>query len=129
MHNVFVYGTLKHGQSNHHLIKGAEFIGRACTVQPYRMYTTGGYPVVFEEPAYSIAGEVYYVNDIQLKALDRLEGHPNFFIRKQIPVDINWTGIHDTVWMYFGNKDHWVGRETLPVISPDATGACVWSRQ
>lgn len=127
MHNVFVYGTLKHGQSNHHLLKDAEFVGRACTVQPYSMHTTGGYPVVFDRPVNNIAGEVYYVNDEQLTRLDWLEGHPNFFERRQISVDVNGTGILDTVWMYFGNTNSWVP-EAIPPVRPDATGACVWSR-
>lgn len=126
-HHVFVYGTLKDGFSNNRLLKDAEFISRGCTILPYRMYETGGFPVVFQEHQDgNVSGECYAVTDEQLKRLDSLEGHPNFFERREIAVDLGDTGIQQTCWMYFGNTDWWSYTPDLPVVKKQADGAFNW---
>lgn len=126
-HHVFVYGTLKDGLSNHRLLKAAEFIGRGCTVQPYVMRDTGGFPVVFqEEQKANVRGEIYEVDDHILGHLDSLEGHPQFFERREITVDIEDTGVQQTCWMYFGNqKGGYWGQRNLPEATVHS-GAYNW---
>ena len=127
-HKVFVYGTLKEGFGNNALLRDATFVSRGCTVQPYLMLDTGGFPVVFQDPAkHNVSGEVYEVDDATLAQLDRLEGHPSFYERKEITVDLGDTGIQDTCWMYFGNVSagSW-GRRSLPEVSVQPDGSYNW---
>jgi gamma-glutamylcyclotransferase (GGCT)/AIG2-like uncharacterized protein YtfP len=97
---VFVYGTLRSAHSNHHLMSKAENLGAGKTVEKYAMYLTSGYPyVTSSESRYPIIGELYAVDEVTLKELDRMEGHPRFYERREIPVNI--AGERYTAWMYF----------------------------
>ncbi|HEY6019093.1 MAG TPA: gamma-glutamylcyclotransferase family protein, partial [Candidatus Paceibacterota bacterium] len=63
-HNVFVYGTLKNGQSNNHLLESATFIGQGMTIKPYYMANLGGFPVVTHSPPkHNVAGELFECDD------------------------------------------------------------------
>lgn len=85
---VFVYGTLKKGNHNHHLIAKANYCGKAHTTKSeYQMYHLGGFPGVTKGDRV-IYGEVYMVNEDVMKSLDRLEGHPSFYERILVPVGI-----------------------------------------
>lgn len=125
--SVFVYGTLKDGKGNAVLLRGADFVGRGMTIKPYTMFDTGGFPVVFQEqPNANVQGEVYDVSDEILARLDRLEGHPDFFERREIEVDIGDTGVYHTCWMYFGQHETWEQRiPSLSLVVPH-NGAYDW---
>lgn len=97
---VFVYGTLRSGHSNHHFLKDANSIGVGTTVNNYAMYLTSGYPYVNScESRYPIVGELYGVDDSTLIMLDKLEGHPRHYERRETPVTVE--GKQYTAWMYF----------------------------
>lgn len=97
---VFVYGTLRSGHSNHHFLKDANNIGVGTTVNNYAMYLTSGYPYVNScESRYPIVGELYGVDDSTLIMLDKLEGHPRHYERRETPVTVE--GKQYTAWMYF----------------------------
>jgi len=51
---VFVYGTLKHGYGNHHVLEGSRFVGKGCTVAMCCLYDAG-FPVLRERRASVIA--------------------------------------------------------------------------
>lgn len=71
--NVFVYGTLRRGGSNHFRMAGAEFV-TAGTITA-RMYRIDWYPgIVLDESGDEIRGEVYEVGPELLNALDVFEG-------------------------------------------------------
>jgi gamma-glutamylcyclotransferase (GGCT)/AIG2-like uncharacterized protein YtfP len=83
---VFVYGTLMQGEHNHRLLatEDAAYLG-PCTTEPaFTMYHLGGFPAVAPEGDTAIRGELYVVGDATLAALDRLEGHPSFYLRTTI---------------------------------------------
>ena len=82
MNKVFVYGTLKKGFGNHDLLKSSKFLGEAYIRA--QLYSLGGLPVAIEKSSSFVFGEVYEVTDDILDLLDRLEGHPNFYTRKEI---------------------------------------------
>ena len=99
-HLVFVYGTLRSGQGNSHLLKGAHGYGTGQTEEQYAMYLVSGFPYVTStEPRYPITGELYAVDDATLEALDRMEGHPRYYERRQVAVLIG--GERYMAWMYF----------------------------
>jgi gamma-glutamylcyclotransferase (GGCT)/AIG2-like uncharacterized protein YtfP len=99
-HLVFVYGTLRQSQSNHKLLGEADCYGTGSSREKYAMYITGSYPyVISTEGRYPIVGELYAVDDDTLAKLDKMEGHPRYYTRREIAVDVN--GIEYLAWMYF----------------------------
>jgi gamma-glutamylcyclotransferase (GGCT)/AIG2-like uncharacterized protein YtfP len=70
---VFVYGTLRRGGSNHFRMDGAEFVA-AATVRG-RLYGIDWYPgLVPDDAAEQISGEIYQVSAGLLESLDAFEG-------------------------------------------------------
>lgn len=106
---VFVYGTLKTGNSNHYVLdsSGAVFVGKSVTRKKFIMLDLGYYPGVVELPGGrdgdNIRGEVYSV--ASLDKLDSLEGYPTLFYRKEVEVNDG-----EVAWMYLYNttKEHGV---------------------
>ena len=82
---VFVYGTLRRDEANHHLLSDAEFCGKHLTRPSYRMLHLGTYPGVVAGGSTAIEGEVYRVDQKGLAHLDRLEAYPRLYTRKLIP--------------------------------------------
>jgi gamma-glutamylcyclotransferase (GGCT)/AIG2-like uncharacterized protein YtfP len=112
IHRVFVYGTLRRGQSNHSLLEMSKFIGEAATLKTYWMITTGVFPVVLDAvpddfglPPLSIAGEIYHVDDATLAQLDRLEREGRSYDRKV--TDVYEAGHKVQAHIYIGVADYW----------------------
>lgn len=75
MINVFVYGTLRQGEPNAHLLKRATCIAEQCWTDGF-LYDTGyGYPAMQPTPSSRIYGELYSVTEEALGRLDQLEGY------------------------------------------------------
>jgi gamma-glutamylcyclotransferase (GGCT)/AIG2-like uncharacterized protein YtfP/cation transport regulator ChaC len=75
MMKVFVYGTLRKGEANAHLLKDATCIAEQCWTDG-ELYDTGyGYPAVKQTPHSRLFGELYTVTEEDLKRLDVLEGY------------------------------------------------------
>src|SRR4051794_22803091 len=84
---VFVYGTLRSGQPNHHRhLANAECLGEALSAPRYTMVSLGGFPGVLAGGETAIHGEVYRVDAPTLARLDELEGHPHFYARAAITI-------------------------------------------
>jgi gamma-glutamylaminecyclotransferase len=89
---VFVYGTLKKGFGNHGVLGNAMYIDEAVTNSKEFTMFDGGFPFVSdsfddEERQGSIMGELYETDDEQiLYNLDRLEGVPLLYVKKEITV-------------------------------------------
>lgn len=95
---VAVYGTLKRNEGNFRVTEasGADFLTSTVTKDKFTMYGGWGFPrVVFDGDTSPIKVEVFRVETFDY--LDSLEGHPDFFCRKEIEVE----GIEGKVWMYF----------------------------
>jgi len=86
-HKVFVYGTLKQGHGNHHLLGSARLIGRGL-LKGMGLYDLGYFPCIVPEGTEVVTGELYGdVSDDVLASLDRLEGYregqnDNFYERE-----------------------------------------------
>lgn len=94
---VFVYGTLKRGESNHFLLHHADFICETQTSGLFTLLDLGHYPAVLIQPKnYPIHGEIYEVSDWVLKQLDELENYPHYYMRRMI---MTQAGI--LAWLYY----------------------------
>lgn len=103
---VFVYGTLRRGEVNHHLLIDAEYVGGHVTPPIYKMLNLGTYPGVVAGGSSFVVGDIYRVNQVQFNKLDRLENYPSLYTRKLISTE------SEKAWIYlYGGK-----RENRPVI-------------
>lgn len=84
---LFVYGTLKKGYANHHVLDGAKFVCNASMPNAV-LYSLGGFPGLqtTENSNDVVTGEVYEIDEAILKRCDRLEGHPDFYKRQPATV-------------------------------------------
>jgi gamma-glutamylcyclotransferase (GGCT)/AIG2-like uncharacterized protein YtfP len=97
---VFVYGSLKRGFSNHSLLTSSKFCGITETIDPiFEMYSLGSFPAVVETGnGFHITGELYEIDSVTLKMLDRLEGNGSLYTRKLVKI---WFGTEQgEAWMY-----------------------------
>lgn len=96
---MFVYGTLMSGYGNNRLLRNETLIGPAKTIEKYELRARGIPYVNKNNPISQIKGEVYEVSPEALPSLDSLEGHPRWYRREKIPVEIN-NEIKEA-WIYF----------------------------
>jgi gamma-glutamylcyclotransferase (GGCT)/AIG2-like uncharacterized protein YtfP len=86
---LFVYGTLKHGCSNHPFLAGQQFIDRARTAPGYRLFDLGAYPAMVAVPddTEGVTGEVWSVDAPCLAEIDFLEGiDQGLYRREPVPL-------------------------------------------
>jgi gamma-glutamylcyclotransferase (GGCT)/AIG2-like uncharacterized protein YtfP len=74
MPRLFVYGSLRSGEENHALLRGARFLGSARTLPRYELLDLGGVAGLLARGAASVVGELYEVADALLPELDAFEG-------------------------------------------------------
>lgn len=91
---VFVYGSLRRGQRNHHFLGASRFLGMHKTAPDYTMLVVGAYPGVIARGQHSIVGEIYRVSAATLAQLDLLEECPEAYERKRIVTSAG------RAWMY-----------------------------
>ena len=135
---LFVYGSLKRGLANHHQLGDARFAGEAA-MEGVVLHDLGPFPMAIAGEGV-VHGELYRVDDDQLSRLDRFEGVPRLYERRQRPLRDG-----RQAWIYLGRPrqvrhsprlrgGRWPGRaEDAPPAemrgaSPRATGPQGWSR-
>lgn len=91
---LFVYGTLRRGEANHHLLADQRFVGTAWTSRRYRLTMCAGYPALTAvgegEPTESVPGEVWDVSASCLQILDEFEEVPHLYIRQPVALEGDW---------------------------------------
>ena len=89
-YTVFVYGTLKTGHRNHHLMDRlqAVFLGEAETRLPMTISVRGRLPFLWKDPDAigPVVGELYEIDEFWIGFLDQFEGHPEWYRREEIGV-------------------------------------------
>ncbi len=107
---VAVYGTLKKGYSNYwNYLTTSTYLGSGSTQDRYPLVINGlPYLVDKKGTGHNVEVDVFKVNDAVMDKLDRLEGHPNWYVRKQVPVKVNGKLIK--CWVYFNPQQ--IGKNT-----------------
>lgn len=79
---VFVYGTLKRGHRNHHLLKDSKFECQA-EIKGFELYDLGPYPAVIESGDLEdrVKGEIFEIDESALARLDELEEEGTLYKR------------------------------------------------
>lgn len=101
---LMVYGTLQQGYWNNRLLEGAKFLGKGLTKKPYVLFNCGfpkAVPYSLNESKYPllpVVGEIYEAEEAHVLRCDRLEGHPDWYIRKKIEVLLD--GESDEAYIY-----------------------------
>lgn len=133
MTKVFVYGTLKNGYGNHYLLRDSAFLGKGTTIEDHFTMFDGGFPYVINEGRFHVRGEVYEVNNERvMESLDRLEGVPTHYQRKDSSVKTDDMNIHDvtmyvaapTTKAYITESERFAARQ----IIPDENNIVEWRR-
>ncbi len=102
---VGVYGTLKKGHGNNHLLYRSTYVGKGVTQDAYPLLISG-LPYLIDEKGvgHNVDVELYAVSKTTLDTLDALEGHPTWYRRKQVPVKMS-DGSVKTAWIYFNIRE------------------------
>ena len=108
---VAVYGTLKKGYSNYHsYLTGSKYLGKGETKDKYPLVISGlPYLIENKGQGHNVEVDVFKVSSGVLAQLDRLEGHPTWYRRKQI--DIKMKDKTVKCWIYFNIKSTDKGQE------------------
>jgi len=99
---VFVYGTLRSGYSNSHLLEGIAPKARGFTAKCFVMYVDEAQiPYIREEEGSGapVCGELFEVDAARLAVLDELEEHPEVYLRVVTPVRLS-DGREVSAWVY-----------------------------
>lgn len=99
-HLVAVYGSLMSNHHNHDLLEDAQFIAKGQGMFHATMCANGSFPyLTVEEPDAKPFVEVYEVDDQDLKSLDALEGHPDWYKRELRSFMLD-NGEQTKAWVY-----------------------------
>ncbi|MEB3200012.1 MAG: gamma-glutamylcyclotransferase [Synechococcaceae cyanobacterium] len=107
---VFVYGSLKAGEANHHWLAGARSLGRRRLVGAV-LHDLGPYPMALLQPGGGVIhGELYGVDAKALARLDQLEDVPAEYLRSLRPLSDG-----AMAWVYHGRPAQVLGSPSLPL--------------
>jgi gamma-glutamylcyclotransferase (GGCT)/AIG2-like uncharacterized protein YtfP len=98
-HLLFVYGSLRPGETYHQLLTGARHLGRYRTEPSYTMHDLGEYPGVVEGGHHAIVGDVFAVDAATLARVDDYEGYPHEYTRRLLATP------YGNAWIYLYCRD------------------------
>ena len=98
---VFVYGTLMKGETNHRYLENSTYLGTTL-IEGYEMYDVGWYPAIIAGDGL-VVGEVYQVPKSDMPAIDRLEGEGHLYAKKCQRVILNGKPTFAFVYVYLGD--------------------------
>jgi gamma-glutamylaminecyclotransferase len=99
---IAAYGTLMSGFGNNRLFRNSTLVGKGLTQELYTMRASG-IPFVNKEPTSRIHVEVWEVPMQDLSFVDSLEGHPEWYKREEIPVELENKEVVNA-WLYFNDS-------------------------
>jgi gamma-glutamylaminecyclotransferase len=102
---VAVYGTLKMGYSNYwHYLSSSRYVDSGRTLNKYPLIIKG-LPYLLDDVSkgHNVEVDIFAVSESTLEKLDRLEGHPNWYRRKKIPIRVGHRIL--SCWIYFNMSE------------------------
>jgi len=108
---VAVYGTLRKGHGNYnYYLTDSKHIGKGYTKEKYPLIIDG-LPYLIEKSGqgHNVEVDVFKVSNSVMRQLDVLEGHPNWYKRKRVPIKVG--GKELMCWIYFNNTVDYKGKE------------------
>lgn len=109
---VFVYGTLKRGHRNNHILGKSRFIGRGVTVAKCRLFDSG-FPVLrraselHKHQNAPVEGEVFVVTSEEvMQDLDALESEGRMYHRRTKSIRMS-NGRTVKAQLYVGDAKFW----------------------
>jgi gamma-glutamylcyclotransferase (GGCT)/AIG2-like uncharacterized protein YtfP len=106
MQIVFVYGTLRDGEGNHHYLAGAQQLTRIAKARGRLVDTGCGYPAMLLDEKQWTHGELYEVDNRMLRRLDRLEGYygqndsRNLYDRVEVAVETDQGSVRALTYIF-----------------------------
>lgn len=109
LRRVFVYGTLKRGEPNHHLLADADngyakFICKGSTNRRFPLIVATRYniPFLLDKPGTGsyVTGEIYEVDDPLMEQLDVLEDYRKLYDRQIEDINVGIEGGNVPCWLY-----------------------------
>lgn len=93
MKHIFVYGTLKQGMKNHHILNRmkAIYIAEVETTKTFPMFDLGNsFPYLQDKPGIGsiIQGQLFMIDDEYEKDLDYFEGVPTLYKKGKIDIEV-----------------------------------------
>jgi gamma-glutamylaminecyclotransferase len=103
---VAVYGTLKKGHNNYFsYLTSSEFVGSGKTKSKYPLVIEGlPYLLQNKGVGHNVRVDVFSVTDDTFNALDKLEGHPNWYFRRRVKIVLD-SGAETEAWVYFNKRE------------------------
>lgn len=97
---VFVYGTLKVGERNHHLVADLVRAAHAAVLHDHSLWDCGSFPGARPVADARVEGQVLVVERPReaLRRLDELEEHPTFYRRRRALVQVGERRLR--AWFY-----------------------------
>ena len=101
---IAVYGTLKKGYSNYHnYLTNSKYVGGGKTQDKYPLLIEGlPYMVNKKGTGHNVSVDVFKVSNSVFANIDRLEGHPKWYKRIQVPIIVKGKTL--SCWIYFNDK-------------------------
>lgn len=136
---VFVYGTLKRGFSNHHLLTNSIYLGVVKTLKRFTLAMDKYHiPYMIAYPNIRIRGELYMVDPQNLVKLDTFENVPKYYNRRKIIVRDRYHTVW-TPWCYLqdsndlplsiiSNYTKALHRDYVPIQSRDPSHTSIQTR-
>ncbi len=102
---LFIYGSLKKGFTNHHMMQDSKYKATATTIDKHAMFQEQGacYPYLVnstDERYHHIEGELYEVDYATTLKLDIFEDAPSYYYRDIIEVETS-AGVIEKAQVYF----------------------------
>lgn len=90
MKKIVVYGSLRKGHGNHrYLLSDSKLVSEEVINIPFKMVSLGGFPgLIPSKENNGITVEIYEVTDDTYKAVEQLEGYPNFYQKALVPTSL-----------------------------------------
>ena len=120
---VAVYGTLRYGCNNYQAyLKGKSiYVGEGTTQDKHPLVVSGlPYLSPIKGVGHNVVVDVFKVDDNTFADLDRLESHPNWYVREKTNIVMD-DGSVMSAWVYFNDiniRGHHLHQEYTQNVSP-----------